>query len=222
MTQLTDFLGLGSPSTLKLCMSRFDRAEIDSGHAPPGFRYPSYAFAERDVRSAYHVQRLAADAGADIDFISPDELAGEIRSRNSWMGIPATVVFGSRSNMALADVLGHSPLGQLVKFEFGESWTIRTRDNKTYSLRDPSGMSNETYAAQTDYGIVGRATESGRSHFVVAGLGGRATEGCGLYLQRNWAMLAGRAADRPFVALLQFDPPVDPAVHKLVEFITLP
>jgi hypothetical protein len=222
MSELTDFLGLGSPSTLKLCMSRFDRAVIDPGHAPPGFQYPSYAFAERDVRSAHHVQRLAADAGAEIAFVSPDELASEIRSRNSWMGIEATVVFGSRSNTALTEVLGHSPLGQLVKFEFGEYWTIRTRDNKTYSLRDPSSMSREAYAAQTDYGIVGRATESGRSYFVVAGLGGRATEGCGLYLQRNWAMLAERAAGLPFVALLRFDPPVDPEIHQLVEFITLP
>ena len=55
-------------------------------------------------------------------------------------------------------LINDSPLGQLVTFEFGEYWTIRTRDNKTYSLRDPSSMGNEAYAAQTDYGIVGRAT----------------------------------------------------------------
>jgi len=220
MSELVDFLGLGTPLRLMLCMSRFDRASIKTDHASSDFVYPSYALAERDVRSASHVQRLAADAGAEIEFISPDELASEIRSRKSWSGLPATAVFGSRSNAALADVLGHSPLGQLVSFEFGDYWTIRTRDNKAYQLRDPSRMSREAYTAETDYGIVGRANDSGRSHFIIAGLGARATEGCGLYLHRNWAKLAARAAGRPFVALLRFDPPVDPNVHELVDFIT--
>jgi len=220
MMDLVDFLGVDPTSALKLCLSRFDRAAIDAAHGPAAFEYPSYALAERDVRSANHVQRLAADAGAEIAFISPDELANEIRQK-SWIGMSSTIVFGSRSNTALAEVLGHSPLGRMVSFEFAKQWTIRTKDGATYGMSDPSQMSRDAYAATTDYGIIGRATASGRSHFIVAGLGGRATEGCGLYLQRNWAMLAERAVGRPFVALLRFDPPVDPSVHKLIEFITL-
>jgi hypothetical protein len=218
MTELNDFLGLGSHSTLKLCLSRFDKATIDSS-GRSSFEYPSYAMAERDVRSAIHVQRLASDAGAEIDFISPDELAGEIRRRNSMKGLPATIVFGSRSNTAFLEVLAHSPLGQLVEFEFADEWTIRTNDGSSYSLPDPSRMSRAVYAAKTDYGIVGWTADSGTSHIVVAGLGGRATEGCGLYLQRNWAKLAESASSRPFVALLRFDPPIDPANYSLLKFI---
>jgi len=220
MTSLTTFLGLETPSPpLALCMSRFDRASIDPAHNPPGLTYPSYALAERDVRSANHVQRLAIQAGADVAYVTPDELASQIQAQ-SWGSLPSTVLFGSRSNAASMDFLRHSPIGQLVSFEFAETWTIRTRDDKTYSVLDPSHLSREEYAASIDYGIVGRAAVSGRSHFIIAGLGGRATEGCGLYLQRNWESLAAQAQHKTFVAVLRFKPPVDPANHELVEFIT--
>jgi hypothetical protein len=183
--------------------------------------YPSYALAERDVRSANHVQRLAHQAGAEVSYISPNELTDQIQGQ-PWGSLPSTVLFGSRSNTACTDFLQSSSIGQLVSFEFGDKWTIRTRNNNSYSLIDPSHLTREEYAANIDYGIVGRAAVSGRSRFIIAGLGGRATEGCGLYLQKNWASLADQAQDKAFVAVLRFDPPVDPANHQLVEFVTSP
>ncbi|MER2266093.1 hypothetical protein [Methylobacterium oxalidis] len=216
---ISRFLGLGPAPTIRLCLPHFDRAVAGSSEAD-AFVYPSNALAERDVRSAFHVQRLASEAGAEVRFISPDALARELDSTAS--GEATSVVFGSRSNPALGRVLGSTVLRHLMEFEFGSEWVIRLKDGSRYSLDDPSKLSRDAYAAKVDFGVVAGCTAaagSAGSLFVVAGLGGRATEGCGIYLQREWRSLADRAGGRAFAAVLRFDPPINPETSVLANVV---
>jgi len=78
-------------------------------------------------------------------------------------------------------------------------------------------LSREEYAASTDYGVIARTTNSRLgSVFLIAGLGGRATEGGGLYVFEKWRELQSQFGDSDFAVVLQFDPPVDPKRSKPV------
>lgn len=216
---IAQFLGLGLQPTLRLCLPRFRQGVVGARDGDP-FRYPSNAYAERDVRSALHVHSLASEAGAAVGFISPDDLATDLAS--SEPDAATSVVFSSRSNSALDEVLGSTGLQFIFDFDFGSQWAIRLADGARYALDDPSKLSRDEYSARIDYGVVAGCRSAGgrsRSVFMVAGLGGRATEGCGLYLQRRWRWLADQVGDRAFAAVLRFDPPVDPASSTLERLV---
>jgi len=212
---LSNFLRLGTPPALKLCLPRF------AGTAREGaaFSYPGFVHADRDVRSAQEVERLACAAGADTELISPDDAISALNQHDRSQTL---VIFGSRSNDAFPTVVSKSRLGELVTFSFSDEWTIRTRNGGTYSLRDPSRLDRVVYTAATDYGVVAGLVDEGYpAVFIVAGLGGRATEGCGRFLRKSWTELATRSKGKSFAALLRFDPPVDPNQLEMVEFIRL-
>jgi len=185
-----------------------------SGTTEDTFTFPSLALAERDARSAMHVIRLianAVDLASDLEFPTPDEFMHQ----NSRERIG--VVFGSRSNHALPWVEAEAHLEDLVRFEFGTDWAIVGNDGRRFTIRDPSTLSREEYAASTDYGVVARTTNLRLgSVFLVAGLGGRATEGGGIYLFEKWRELQSHFGKEDFAVILQFDPPVDPKRSKLI------
>lgn len=220
--ELTDFLGLRANLALRLCLPEFTC--LPSGALPASthagtYTYPGTLYADRDVRSANHIVDLAREAGAEVNFVSPNRVAGDFQTERSHATL---FIFGSKSNHALPAITAGSRLIELVKFNFGASWTIRTRTNKVYSLPNPSTMSKEAYASSVDYGVIAalRDSEAGNI-FLLSGLGGRATEGCGLFLRRKWATLAEKSGGHSFAALLRFSAPVDPKRSKLIEFVTL-
>ncbi len=169
-------------------------------------RYEGHTFASRDAKSASYIVSVLGHA-VEVDNIEWKE-ADEFKP-----GRPGPAfLFGSRSNRAAEWAVGPSALGRLFHFEYGARWSIRCAGGREFSLPDPSGLSRADYESQTDYGVIGRFRD-GPGHapvFLVAGLGGRATEGCGLYLARRWKRLSDEFQGRDFAVVLKFEPPVDP------------
>ena len=172
------------------------------------FGYPSTTFADRDARSALHVMHAVSGIVSDeaIQFTLPKDFI------HCPVGARTSFVFGSRSNEAtswLLECLGDS---SFIRFEFGDRWTIVGTDGKKFSILDPSKLDPESYAALTDYGVVARLSIPGQNGavFLIAGLGGRATEGCGMFLSRNWEHLQSQFGDHDFAVILAFPPPVSP------------
>lgn len=172
------------------------------------FSYPSLALAERDARSAMHVIGLlgcASGISEEVEFRAPEDFADQDRDDR------VRVLFGSRSNQALTSLMEEAHLAELVRFEFAEEWAIVGQDGRRFSIRDPSTLDRSEYESSTDYGVVARLTSAKkRSVFLVAGLGGRATEGGGLFLRDSWQTLQKRFGNGDFAVVLQFPPPVNP------------
>jgi hypothetical protein len=217
-TDIRSFLCARSPLTgIDFCLPQFggslrDPVPLaDSNYGP--FGYPSSTFAERDAKSALHIMHAVSGVVGDdaIEFTGPVEFMNRPdRERIAF-------VFGSRSNDAARWLLERAEGPPLIRFEFGEIWKIIGADGKTFSIPDPSALDRDTYSEMTDYGVVARLTIVDRGGvFLVAGLGGRATEGCGVYLSRHWAELHQSFGEKDFAVVLEFLPPVTPERHKPV------
>lgn len=203
-----ELLGLQATNSVRMCIPQF--AGVVSNE--DGIVYRGSVRANRDVTAALHISELAIEAGAEVSYFGPDEPCQD----------QGTLVFlGSRSNAATNAFMRGPGRNDVVWFEYGYEWAIHSRSGRRYALRDPSTLNRETYAASTDYGVVALYNELGSTSVVVAGLGGRATEGCGLFLRENWQDLAVRAKGaRVFAAILKFAPPVDPSRYEIAEFVT--
>lgn len=210
---LASFLAPGMrPSGVDLCLPEFSgslSAPLQT-RGNEGYGYPSSAFSNRDVRSAFHVQSLLSQHFSDdsIRLQSP----GDFMSTRSKEWAPRVgILFGSRSNEALSKESDLLQLERLVSFEFGAEWSIVGQDERRFSIADPSKLSREDYEATTDYCVVARVRDDrGRPLFLIAGLGGRATEGGGKYLVDAWEKLHRRFESRDFAVVLAFAPPVNP------------
>jgi hypothetical protein len=110
------------------------------------------------------------------------------------------------------------PESKFFEFKFGEHWQIKCKDGSVYSIPDPSKLEPGAYANQTDYGVVSRLSVPGTGErlFVVAGLGSRATEGCGHYFSHHWRELFQQYGKDDFAVVLKFSPPLDPASYEPV------
>jgi hypothetical protein len=199
-------------SGFDFCLPRFAGSRQKplrlAGSPDKEFGFPSVALAERDARSAMHVISLlgcASGISEDVEFCAPEDFAGADREGR------VRVLFGSRSNRALDSIMEEAGLRDLIQFQFGAEWTIIGQDGRRFSLRDPSTLDREEYVSLTDYGVIARVSDAKQnSVFLVAGLGGRATEGSGLYLRENWRDLQTRFGSNDFAVVLQFPPPFDP------------
>lgn len=212
VSELGKFVAPGiRPSGFDFCLPQFE-GTISApcrlrGNHNREFGYPSFAVAERDMRSAMHVfavlsRRISADK---IAFQGPDDFLQADRMQR------VGIVFGSRSNRALPWLEDGGRLSRLVNFTFGEEWSIIGSDDKHFSMKDPSTIGREEYAAMIDYGVIARVLGPGNAPvFLLAGLGGRATEGCGIYFAQNWRRLHKRFSKKDFAVILEFPPPVDP------------
>jgi hypothetical protein len=216
-----------SPLVADLCLPEFNGTlesplgVLDS-HGDATYGYPSVAFANRDVKSAFYVQSLLTQHfdQSSIHVLSPqDFLNANVSADPTRLG----VLIGSRSNSALAKAANAANLERLVKFEFGPTWSIVGQDGRRFSISDPSKLSREHYESLTDYCVIARIQSSGGGPlFVIAGLGGRATEGGGRYFAQSWASLHQRFGARDFAVVLKFAPPVDPAVCEPAALYELP
>ena len=201
---LQNFLGVRSSSSQsRLVLPHFHGIAKTGWEGPePPLAYRGPLFAERDTRAAFYVRTLLERA------VEPHRIAIEAATAGQPGSQGPTFLFGSRSNVAVLEWLRRQPR-PLVSFEFGTEWTIRCA-GKTFSMADPSTADPASYEAATDYGVVARLENGVQgSVFLIAGLGGRATEACGYYLLNNWWRLAERFDDRPFASVLEFPAPFD-------------
>ncbi len=172
--------------------------------APPAsnFYYRGMTFAERDARAASHVQALL-DQVVDAGNVT---LAGASPATEQPQEI--SFLFGSRSNRATQALLQKLPTN-LFQFQFNETWTIFCA-GQTFSLPDPTALDPAQYAAADDYGVIARIHSPGQAPvFMIAGLGGRATEGCGLYFREHWGDLNQNFGTQDFALVLRFPAPFD-------------
>ena len=207
------------PTGVDLCLPRFS-GSIQAPLRISGqtqFGYPSSGLAERDVRSALHLQGLLA-RHVDLErvrLLAPedlDESGGRIR-----------ILFGSRSNSAFAKASRYGRLDRLVRFRFGDRWTITGQNGHRYSIPDPSRLSRQEYESHTDYCVVARVRDRhALPVFLISGLGGRSTEGGGRFLAEHWKHLQGEFGSQDFAVVLAFPPPVTPEVCSVIEKYAAP
>jgi hypothetical protein len=174
-------------------------ARLDDDLETPSFSYRGITFAERDARAASHVQALL-DQVVDADNITLEGAGPDIQKKD------VSFLFGSRSNHSTQALLEQLP-GSIFRFEFSTNWSI-VCDGKRFSLPDPTVLDSAYYAAVDDYGVVSRVRSAASAPvFVIAGLGGRATEGCGLYFREQWQELNLRFGAQDFAVVLRFPAP---------------
>jgi hypothetical protein len=187
------------------------------GSGALSLRYPGHTFSERDTRAAFSVQALLGSV-LDPSHIRLEDASGTDPSRIDALGAKTVFLFGSRSNPLTQWALADRAPTKFFELEFGDNWTIRTQDGKTFSVPDPSQLKEEEYRLHQDFGVVARFFD-GRlrtSFFVLAGLGSRATEGCGYFFAQNWHDLAEKFGTQDFTVILEFPPPVEAHNFRII------
>jgi hypothetical protein len=191
---------LGSPPKCQLFLPYFKGPVLleKNGEATPQLAYRGSMFAERDSRAAFYVHSLVAQV------IGPEDI--EIQPAVPHQTITSTAfLFGSKSNLVTANIL-QRPGPQLFRFEFGTNWEIHC-SGSVFSIPDPSVIAPSLYDNLDDYGVISRLGTATGSVFIIGGLGGRATEGCGYFLLKNWNDLYNRFGNRDFACVLRFPSP---------------
>ncbi len=193
----------GVASECRLMLPHFTGTAIMAeGNMPDALVYRGFTFAERDSRAAFYVHSLIGP------IFAPEKLA--IQSAVPGQPVPnIAFLFGSRSNPVTQEILKNSGQG-LFEFEFGPAWKIRC-SGAEFSVPDPSRLMDPLqYQNSTDYAVVARIHDGeGRVFFVIAGLGGRATEGAARFFVNNWRSLASSFGQDDFAAVLEFAAPFD-------------
>lgn len=181
----------------------------DDSIPPVSFSYPGGTFSERDTKAALYITSVLGHI-LESDKIEVKETSGFVPTA----GLPDKTAFliGSRSNEVTIWATEHLPTRKFFTFRFGANWEIVAEDETIFSTPDPSTLSRDAYGNQTDYGVVARISDSAGEEqvFVIAGLGSRATEGCGYYFSRHWQELSKKYGSNDFAVILKFTPPLDP------------
>lgn len=217
--ELAEFLEATSAGgEFVLCLPQFTgTVEMDApGQGIAPLRYAGHTFSERDTRAAFSVHAL----------LSSIFEAGRIRLENaasydprcSVTGNRTVFLFGSRSNPVTLWATTERAPHKFFQFDFGLAWSIRCEDGGVFSTPDPSRLDDRGYRSHTDYGVVARFLdpEARTNFFVLAGLGSRATEGCGYFFVQNWRELAARFGAHDFAVILEFPAPVEPSNFRSV------
>lgn len=218
ISELQTFLGAGVlTSGCGLYLPRFSgKVELASdSNAPPSLRYGGGTYSERDAKAAFYVTSVLGHV-LDSDKIKLEEVAEFTPA--SGLAHKTAFLFGSRSNRVTKWATENLPESKFFEFEFGDNWQIKCTNGSVYSMPDPSKLEPGAYASKTDYGVVSRLSASGTGErfFVLAGLGSRATEGCGHYFSRHWRDLSRSYGDNDFAVILKFQPPLDPTKYAPV------
>jgi hypothetical protein len=205
-----------STSTAWLVLPHFAGTVALENDSSSPLSYQGRTYSDRDARAALYVTSLLGQVldserirfGEEKSFAETD-VAGK-----------TYFLFGSRSNRATRRILGKVS-SKLFRFQFGANWEIHSAEGSVYSLPDPSRLDREAYTGKTDYGVVARLSlpSSATSVFLFAGLGSRATEGCGYYFSRNWQDLSERFEESDFAVILKFPPPLTPDRFEAVEWL---
>ena len=164
------------------------------------YRGPTYS--ARDSKAALYVQSLLLQTVPPdaIHIISPALFQSEQEPQD------VSFLFGSRSNPA-AQKLFEGLDETKVQLKFGQNWEIRCA-GQTFSVPDPSVVDPGVYQMSDDFGIITRVRSGASgSLFVIAGLGGRATEGSAWYFCHHWQELHSEFGDANFNVVLKFNAP---------------
>jgi hypothetical protein len=212
MTNLQKFLGSEAmASGCALYLPRF-LGEVNLSTAPGStvsLQYTGGTFSERDSKAALYITSVLGHV-LESDQIKMEE-ASEFAP---VVGLPhkTAFLFGSRSNQITVWATENLPIRKFFRFQFGPDWKIICEDQREFSTSDPSKLTKDSYASQLDYGVVARLSQAtaGEKVFVIAGLGSRATEGCGYYFSRHWRELFQKYGENDFALVLKFQPPLDP------------
>ena len=169
---------------------------------PETFVFPGDTHARDDVEAAWDIIGLLTRVAR------PSEI-GFYKSTNQ-QDVTHWFLFGSRSNSIVASLLeNYSP-----RFGFrytNTEWFLDELDDKghiiepTNKIPAPHSLGAKDYANQDDLGIIEKITdESGRVFLIIAGLGSRATRGCGRYLAAHWEDLVTQFGAQDFGIMLRF------------------
>jgi hypothetical protein len=171
-------------------------------YPPKTYVYPGDTHAQDDVGAAGDVQKLL------MRIAQPDQI-GFYPSTKEGRDITHWFLFGSRSNKLVATYLKqHSPR---FDFRYGEDeWTLDELNEKkevvkSHKVVAPHLLGKRDYDEVDDFGIIERVTdqEHSRVYIIIAGLGSRATRGCGWYLARHWDELLKKAGGSDFGAVIR-------------------
>jgi hypothetical protein len=218
INELQTFLGAGTlNSGCGLYLPRFSgRVALRADASVPlPFQYAGGTYSERDAKAAFYVTSVLGHV-LDSDKIRLEEVSEF--TPDSGLTHKTAFLFGSRSNRVTTWATESLPESRFFEFEFGELWQIKCKDGSVYSLPDPSKLEQGAYANQTDYGVISRLSllATGERLFVLAGLGSRATEGCGHAFSHHWRELFQRYGGNDFAVILKFSPPLDPEKYEPV------
>lgn len=218
INELQIFLGAGIlNSGCGLYLPRFYgnvALAADTGEHPP-LQYGGGTYSERDAKAAFYITSVLGHV-LDLDKIQLEEASDF--TPDAGLAHKTAFLFGSRSNQVTIWATEKLPESGFFKFNFGDRWEIKCKDGTVYSILDPSKLEQGAYKNQTDYGVISRmkVPETGERLFVIAGLGSRATEGCGHYFSHHWRELFQRFGNNDFAVILKFSPPLDPEKYEPV------
>jgi hypothetical protein len=220
INDLQAFLGAGIlNSGCGLYLPRFSgKVALAAGpSAPLPLQYAGGTYSERDAKAAFYITLVLGH------ILGSDKIQIEEASDftpGSGLAHKTAFLFGSRSNQVTIWATENLPTHKFFSFNFGDMWQIKCSNGSIYEIPDPSKLEQGAYTGQTDYGVIGRlsAPENGEHFFVIAGLGSRATEGCGHYFSHHWRELFQRFADKDFAVILKFSPPLDPQKYEPIEW----
>lgn len=181
--------------------------ELDGG-------YPGETLAIEDTRSAVSIMGMLTAV------TSPQRIT--ICSSTDKPNPDTThyFVFGSRSNPIMESIQkGYQDrFKQSLRFEYTDTgWYVHDNDyNHRYAVEPPpKSLTVHQYRMADDYGVIQKVVVSGqRIYFIVAGLGSRATEGCGWYLARHWQ---DHLAEKEFTIILKFPGGLDFSHARLID-----
>lgn len=180
----------------------FERGKVKVGVTPEdAFHYLGVMLAQTDVKAALYVLRL-------LQHVVPIESVA-LREAGTREEDDAThqFYFGSRSHANVQGLLRvDSDFRLHYKHEaFDGCWLIEDRRRKkAYVVEAPYRLQSREFHQRDDFGLIEKIVDSqtGRVFFVLAGLGDRATLGCGYFLWDRWEQLLKLHPTGSFAQLL--------------------
>ncbi len=214
--RLQSFLCAHEQSKYALVLPSFVLGQpAEEGHVEPPqddkYRYLGETFAKEDAKAAVNVIDLLAQVTAPENVLIC--VLGETlpNDRTHYF------LFGSRSNKYVPAVQREFQ----DQFEFGflpAEWFIHDKKyQQEYRVPAPDKPSTLPYQQRADYGVIQKIQADDRVYFVLAGLGSRATQGCGWYFYRKWRE---HLTDKEFAIILRFPGGLDFGQARLIDRTT--
>jgi len=165
--------------------------------------YPGETFSVRDTRSAFDVLRLVSQIAdpSRIHLRTATDLE-EGPQCTHWF------LFGSKSNSKVAYMLKNYSTSFQFDYDPLDNpgcWMLKDLEMEIdYLLQSPNTSKRGEYDTSEDFGIIEKVVDDGKVFFLVAGLGDRATRGCGWYLYEKWKELFDEFGNKSFRIILRF------------------
>jgi len=178
------------------------------------YRFPGETFARSDAESALYIRQLLGE-------IAPPE---SISIYSQVEGVKPEYthhfLFGSKSNPKVSGVL--NAFSKKLSFDYAagpqkKTWVLKDIEfGHEYSIEAPNKLGNK-YSETVDYGVIQKIKRDSKVFFLIAGLGSRATKGCGYYLLQNWPQ---HVAEDEFAILLRFPASLDYGIAEVIDRAT--